>query len=452
MPNEEPEPKWRKRLPIAFLVVIVFVVQLFEYRGWIAGPTGHLVDMFLRHGSSHPSDVPPRPVVVVEIGDDAYTDGNCFKETSPLDPDLLRELVAKVAEAHPPEIGIDILTESKIHIDDYRRMAETFRPISIVWAAGVRQAHVHTPGFFAWLGGVKDEIIADPTRVLGYEPGAPQLKPPYWAIPLFPRDDDATIRRLPMEVTISADVDKPHSGPPAPHWARLIASDYCAWLLRTNGYSCPARDSDEILIPYGGDQPLQFSMSQFFTCDAKAKTVTYRPEFQRVFEDSVKNRAVLIGGTFGSSGDFHDSPVGHIPGLLIDAYAIQAQVQGGEFYAIEQPWAWILDLIAGLAILLLYSESSIRKLFERLEHHGMILRPEVENRVVLLGGFVLRCLLLILFVIGYRYWGFHYLLGLVAITMGTILEALFHLADHAWLAGSTNSRHTGHSSRRGLHR
>lgn len=434
-------PKWPPPSAFVWLVLILLGVQWLEYSGWLAGPTGRLLNILLSHGSSRSDGSPSRPVVTVEIDDHAYT--SCFSETSPMNPTLIQALVARVLEAGPPVIGVDILTDSQKYSALYRDMAKTFRNSKVIWAAGAHRARVHAPSYFPWLIGMKDEIVADPTSVLGYESGSSELNPPYWAIPLFPRDDDSAIRRLPLQVTMSADVDRPDLGVKAPHWAHLVASEYCAWLLRDQRwrYTCPDMSSDEVLIPYGDEPPFRFSMDQFFQCDAHLNTIKYKPEFEKLFKDTVRNRAVLIGGTFSGSGDFHESPIGRIPGLLVNAYAVE-QVQGGGFYAIRQPWAWIIDLALGLFF--------------------AFLGPVVERRsgsethlLVLFGGVVLS-VVLVVSVSVWEFFTWRYILGIVTIGIGLFLHELYHLAHTgahgrktAKGAHRTNPKRTGRSSRPG---
>jgi CHASE2 domain-containing sensor protein len=432
--------KWDAVVPYACLLAILLTTQWLEYTGWFSAPSGRFADVILS-GSSKSSEAVARPVVTIEIDDDAYE--NWFKGTSPMDANLVGQLVALVASAKPPVIGVDILTDAKKYCEQYRAIAKrlSHSDSAIVWAAAVRDVRVEPPkNFLSWLRGRKDEIVADPSVVLGYEANDRDPDRPFWGLPLFPRDDDAVIRRLPLAVTISANVEEPKpDSPKVDHWTKAIASAYCRWSERVNHYTCPVSGAEEVLVPYGGTAPYRFSASQFFVNNSGE--LNFAPGFEKLLTDTVRNRAVLIGGTFRNSGDFHESPIGRIPGLLINAYAVEAQVKGGEFFEIEQPQGWIFDLLLGLAIIFAFSERGIewaRRKFQNWKLASKWLK-NYEHHILLSGGFVFGILCLIFFAVGL--FSRHYLLGLVPMGIGMFLEQFIHIHIHAHQAITHSASH-----------
>src|SRR5205085_2531300 len=99
----------------------------------------------------------------------------------------------------------------------------------IIWMAGADQQRVIPPWFLAWLLGGQDEVIVKPTPVLGLDPGVLEERLEIlWGLPVFPRDDDLRLRRLPQEMEVSADPHHSRIHIRKPTFARLIAEKFCA--------------------------------------------------------------------------------------------------------------------------------------------------------------------------------------------------------------------------------
>lgn len=410
---------WPGRPAFLWVVTIVLATQALEYWGWLASANGILFDLILRKIPAA-SDY---QVVTIAIDDDAYN--NCLGGSSPMDPESISRLVNLVHEAGAGVIGVDIFTDSEKpqYAEAYRKIAkETSKYGSaVIWAAAPSPSlSIDAHWFGSWLMGAEDTIITHPGPVLGYNPLAFQTPPPVnWALPVFPRDDDGTIRRLPLEITVS----DPQSRRPWPQFARLIASEYCAYLLRSLGEVCPPQGGDEVLIPYGGQAPGQFTVGDFFyvksSPDPKqldAGKLGSCPGGKRDLRSVVENRAVLIGGTFGGN-DFHDSPRGRMPGVRVLAYAVQAQIGIPAFYAVRQPYAWLIDF--GLGFLFsVVAEKVIPKV-----------SPECgsKRRVELVGAFAVLLVLLGFFSV--VFWVLQrpqYIPGMATVLVGVLIHQSIH--------------------------
>jgi len=333
-----------------------------------------------------------------------------------------------VRDAAPPVIGIDIFTDADQYAKDYQGLATEMsnsRP-TIIWAAAASHPRDYAPGFVHWLMGREDKIVADPMPVLGFEALSIQRPPPVlWALPLFPRDDDGTIRRLPLTLTVARDIDQPESGECRRTFARAVAAEYCAFLRTIDAGVCPAPSGDEIVIPYGIAAPDEFRagrFDEFFSCDqppdshVRASTIKYnKPEDREKLKHIVKNRAVLIGGNL-SAVDVHDSPNGTISGLRVNAYAVEAQIHDPAFYAVNQPWAFILDV--GLALMFLFVARGIKE-SERLTNLTS------RNFLLLFGGFVL-CTLVFIAIAFVMFWKWQYVPALAGVLIGVLLHQSIH--------------------------
>jgi CHASE2 domain-containing sensor protein len=157
---------------------------------------------------------------------------------------------------------------------------------------------------------------------------------------------------------------------------------------------------------------------------------------RELFESRVKDRAVLIGGTFGSV-DIHESPRGPMPGLRINAYAVEAQIQSPAFYAVNQPLALLLDVL--LALIFVFVEL-------RIEHwHGKLPGWLPKNDLVLFGSFV-SCGIVLLAAALMMFWKWQYVPALVGVWLGVLLHQFVHAHIHE--RHVANPRHTHRSSRR----
>jgi hypothetical protein len=433
MHTSESHMWWRPKLSaLLWLLAIVLLTQLLEYYGWLASANGKVLDFFLQKNSSGSETklIPGRPVVTVEIDDDAYA--KCFGGRSPMEPAQVARLVELVQEAGAPVIGVDIFTESPWYTDNAKKIAGKS---TIVWAADSNPPpRVFTPWFPSWLIGKEDKIVADPSLVLGANALSTRMPDSaHWALPLFPRDDDATIRRLPLEVTVSTNLSDPESGRPWPQFARLVASEYCAYALRSLGQACPAKTGDEILVSYGAPPPYEFRVSDFFDCNASSPQQTHLKEETRdLFEHEVKNRAVLIGGTFGTT-DVHDSPLGPMPGLRINALAMEAQIINPASYAVRQPYALFIDLVLGLAFVLFAEWIAYRGFSPLLELFGPF--------VVLIGA-----VFFLIAILGHL----QYVPGIVTVFVGLLIHQAVHAHERA-LESEPRPTHTPRSSHPASH-
>jgi hypothetical protein len=329
----------------AIVLVLALGMQALDYYGWLAGPEGKVMDRLL---SMQRSPHAESPIVLVEIDDEAYR--KCFQETSPMNPQAVAATVAAVAsQPNPWVVGVDILTDSDLHKNEYRVLEPVLRQLRprIVWISGAEESKYEVASFWPWLLGVRDELIVKPTPVLGYPPGELADHPKIaWGLPVYPRDEDSGVRRFPREIQLSADPEHSSMSEPRRGWARLIAEEYCH-----SGAKCNDQSGDEVLVSYSAPEPRRFSMLDLFACPANGQILPIGPQWTK-FVTGAQHNIVLIGGTFRNSGDFHETPIGRQSGLLINAYSVQAEIDGSGIHEARRPVALLFDFVVGVLIVL----------------------------------------------------------------------------------------------------
>lgn len=416
---------WHKRRVFAFAIVllIAFLIQVPEYKGWFAGPTGRVFDSVLRGTGVRSTASDFREISLVEIDDKAYD--KCFDQTSPLKPKVLWNLVKRVLEAHPLVIGVDVLTDATIHIDEYKNeiAAElNSSGVKIIWALGADDANIDAASFWPWLRGKHDELLVKPTRVLGFQPTELlEHREIAWGVPVFPFDEDSYIRRFPRNVELAADIHSSSQRDQQKTWARQIAEEFCNSRLSR----CTDETAEEIYLSYSG-APASFKMGEI-SDSCRTGDESKWDEFRADVKDT---KAVLIGGTFKSSGGFYQSPIGRIPGLLVNAYAVRAEIQGAGIHEVRQPFAFLLDVLVGVLMVLTFEWVTARRLVKglrKIKCRNLWLAIKLKNNAA--PARVAAGLLLLVVVWTLSRWlsGGSYLIGIVGVATGTFLHQFWDL-------------------------
>lgn len=398
---------------LAVVVVLTLVMQALDYFGWLAGPEGRITDWFLRSGKAQAAE---NPVSVVEIDDAAYD--ACFDATSPLYAKTVTGLVTGAAAAKPWVIGVDILTEAGVRAKEYQAFAAKLPALQskVIWISGAEKAAFEIAAFPAWLFGREDEFIVKPTPVLGYEAGELNEHPEIqWGVPVFAPDDDAGLRRFPRQIQLSADPQKSEFRESRRSWARLVAEEYCR-----SGVPCADESAEEVLLSYAASAPREFRMLDLFACSADNEVKPGGPLWDK-FQEAARDKIVLIGGTFRSSGDFHQTPAGRLPGLIINAYAVQAEMHAWGVHEARRPMAVLFDLLIGILVVLLLP--AIEWWEPKLPHHSALRRNLEENKIRWMMG-ASGALILGAIVVTWMLFGRGYLLSFLGVAVGVALHQI----------------------------
>ena len=402
------EARGEPKLWVSLFVVILLalVMQWLDFRGWLAGPEGRIADALLgRNGSSSGRQAKGSPISVIEIDDAAYD--ACFDSVSPMYANRVAGLVRGAALANPSVIGIDILTGARIRAAAYQTAAGhelgSLRS-KLVWVAGMEKSKFEDTSFIPWLFGAEDELTVQPSGVLGFEPDElDSRREILWSVPVFPPDEDSGLRRFPRQVRISAGGEgaEPQT---RPSWARLVAKEYCRSDPR-----CQDDSADEVLLSYSTDPPQEFAMLDLFDCDGNPKTS------EGPWKKFQTGKIVLIGGTFQESGDFHRTPLRRrTAGVLVNAYAIQAEIGHLGIHEAWRPFAVGFDILIGLAIVSL--EPLRNKVFKR--------KPRYEFHWILGGSAVLIALAFATTLLLFRRG---YLMSFLGVALGVLLHQIWEM-------------------------
>ena len=380
MTREERRHLWKGLRWAGGAALVVFIL---EFKGFLAMPEGMILDWYLKSSSGN------FQVATLEIDDYAYNSPHCFNDHSPLEPSLVLDLVKQAIGFNPPKVvGIDLLTDSEKYssfrknADDLMMQASQHK-VQLVWASGTNPT-VEGARMWNWALGVLPIPTVTPSKVLGMDPIDAEHNNIQWGIPVFPPDEDASLRRFPRLVEVSPPVNQKR-----PTWARIIAQRYCA-TERCAG--TPSADSpEEMLISYGlraSECPPNCKVSELFDCPAKGaarappKLIPNLGLLEQ-FRRQTEGKILLIGGTFGAARDTYDTPAGHISGLALNAYAVQTEIEGSPVTEVPPLVDLALDLVIGVGIVLIFFPPAWRRIERMLGHEEPASRQTPTIRLVL---------------------------------------------------------------------
>jgi hypothetical protein len=368
--------------------VLALTIHWFEFKGVFAGAEGIIADWYLSLTDTS------RGVKIMTIAIDDEDYSRFFNRTSPLDPTALMEFVRSVHLLGPSVVGVDILTDSPEFRVSYEKGAALPRGAPTVWAAP-GEVRARTPlGFGQWLWGSHEGLLLAPGNVLGkaapvveakhdagrHAPGHDADEPrcegrhivepgvsgdaTRWGVPVFPRERDRVVRRLPRCWD-----DERHDKHRT--FAGAVADEYCG---RPNECAAFETTDDGKRRPKGGDLFVSYGSAvsrtpdyfvrDLFECNPKAPED--RPHLctswkRKPTEEGSRIPAtiVLIGGTFGASRDFFDTPSGErTSGLVANAHAVNAEIHGPVISELSPFWTLILDFVVGMGIGFVFGPTS----------------------------------------------------------------------------------------------
>jgi hypothetical protein len=301
-----------------------------------------------------------------------------------MNPGVILKMVKLIACLKPRVIGVDILTE----LDVYPKLASKLKASNTkalnikasnldkaptfgaktVWIAGAENIEM-TGAEFGWFVGKEDELMVRPGHVFGQTPeiGKPLFvdnMPPvdnslWWGVSVAPKEYDRAMRRIPRQVLVAPSIsDEIHM----PSWGRLVAEEYCH--SGTGSRECrldEGRDKEQIFISYGVRPPRRFPRAlDIFQCGAN-DVVTPNKRLWNEFRSIAANSPlILLGGTFRDKAHSAtvniDTPLGPLPGLLINAYAIETEIEGAGLHEVWPIFGFLADCAVGFVLALPFME------------------------------------------------------------------------------------------------
>jgi CHASE2 domain-containing sensor protein len=416
-PNSSFFREERRSLIVACMLTLL--MQSLEYHGWLAGPEGKVLDWLLRSRPDILISQARSPIFTLEIDDPAYA--ACFGSASPLDSAGVLTLVKETAAMEPAVVGVDILTDTLTP-----EGRSPYQPLpddsgqwigKVIWISGAGYARQDPASFPGWMAGKHDEMVIKPTPVLGRDAGELDEHPEiHWGLPVFPRDDDRGLRRVPRRVEISADPEHSELRKPHPSLARVVAETYCKGRAE-----CRLDDGsdEEVYVPYGAKAPGRFHVLDVFRCSGKGDIAPGGALWEE-FQNIVKRKIVLIGGSFGSARDFYETPSGRLPGLVVNAYAVQAEIDGAGLHEARRPLAILFDIVVGWLIVWVFWR------FEHLPHGRRWAAWAKGNQVrFMLGGSVV--LLIAAQGLNLVLFGRGYIFSFIGVGLGVLLHQIVEI-------------------------
>ncbi len=375
--EESPHRMWKFVAPILVALGFAVFMQFVEYWGWFAGTEGRALDFLIT--LKPPGKASAARVILVEIDDDAYV--SCFGGVSPLNPQRLQQVVSDLTakDIGPSVLGIDIITDAPEYRETYLQIAKDLLNLKhidkletkIVWAAGSDVSNARHASIWEWFWGTEAELLAQPTGVLGYDSwdlrtkGTSTPGPLAWGLPVFPADEDFRLRRFPRKIS-AIFLGEKNQSTVRPHlstWAKTIAELYGGF--KNND------DDREVMLSYSIPFVNDYHLTTLYNCPKNDGQINLTPlaGFTKL-KDDVKGRPdksgkigepaiILLGGTFSSSGDFHETSRGRLSGLEINGRAVQAELAGPFIHEFPKRWMLLFDTIIGSVIGLVFAERRV---------------------------------------------------------------------------------------------
>jgi CHASE2 domain-containing sensor protein len=328
------------------LVVVVAVSLLtlvLDHFGWLRSLETAALDRLLILKER----VQAHDLVVVEIDDADYE--QLFHETSPLDPETLRDVIDAIAKNQPRLIAVDLDTSARV----FKGMKLSPDWPLVVWARGAR-AHGEKDGAAGRPRGGEEVYVLD--RIMGSDEAPAGLTS---GIALMPEDSDSQIRHFERAFHVvpgNATAAESHAADSF-HWA--IVKAYCAG-------QADDRRCERLFPPHAahaegeaGHLLLNLSIDPYvFDAPVRASTVLAEANAGEVSDISptflaLKDKIVLLGGKYESSRDFYETPLGTKYGVDLSAIAVETELSGTGLRHANHYALLALEVAAGLILALL---------------------------------------------------------------------------------------------------
>jgi CHASE2 domain-containing sensor protein len=269
---------------------------------------------------------PPRTstdVAVVLITDTDYA--AFFGNASPLDPDAMGALLQAIAAGGPRVIAVDLATDGL----GYAGLVHLLGDVPVVWA----RESVDCDGPFAVPAACR---TGQASALLSFA-GAAQPGSTFGLVQMQ-RDSDGAIRRYRMTLPVNDTI--------RPTFAEAVLS--AADLSRSEG-------SDERFIRYQPLPPGAVHTAALVSDAAKSPDFTER--------GFLKDRIVLLGGAYRAARDRHQTPIGELSGVEIQAQVVLTELEGGGLRPVGIDTIGLLLLVNSVALLVLFQWTSLRLAF-----------------------------------------------------------------------------------------
>jgi CHASE2 domain-containing sensor protein len=317
------------------IVGLSLAVAFASYLGWFHGFQSLALDSLLLTQSPRRSE----QVVIVTIDNDEFSSADLFNNTSPLDPEKLGQILEAIAAGHPRVIAVDIDTSSTAMKDQYRQLAKMVRGEGwppVIWSVDGQPTSLEHDG----PGGPALEQVFPPLG--GNE--APER-----GLILLPTDRDGVVRRYFRHFATTK--ESSHDPVLVDSFPWAVVKEYCrqtpdaqisARLQQIKKGSSASPESPELLMNFLGDRFTFTHITTKTVLDSYAKR-----EFWSSEKSPIRDKIVLLGGTYKAARDVHPTPIGQVAGVELLAMAIESELQGTGIQIIHEVTSILIDILFG---------------------------------------------------------------------------------------------------------
>jgi CHASE2 domain-containing sensor protein len=293
---ETASEKIKRILPV-ILIAAIFT-YIFVRLGFLGTIQNHGIDSYLKFRSSRSSD----DIILVTISEGDYA--TIFQSQSPLNASQLQKLLNATVSGNPKIIGIDIDTSDP----QFRMLQIPPKSPPIVWGVDAPE----TPG----------KIFPNP--VLG---GSDQIISK--GLVLLLKDSKEVVRTYQRQYITEQG---------------LFFS--LPWAIVRNIQGGASREDGEFLL----DFPVDAKDFQRTT----ASSVIAASQGPAWSSGILKDKIVLLGGTYAAGRDRHKTPAGEMFGMEIMAEIIQSELNGSAARKPNEFVLVLLEIFGGVIILLVF--------------------------------------------------------------------------------------------------
>ena len=354
---------WVHHLPI--IVGLSLIVALLAHWGWFHGFQTMALDSLLLAQNSRRSD----QVVIVTIGDDEFNSPELFNGLSPLIPEKLGSILKAIAAGKPRLIAVDIDTSSQAQSAGYRQLAdlisgEVWPPI--IWSVDGDVESGHHGGHDKPSLHVFPALAGTQSVTSG--------------LIVMPSDPDGVIRRYYRSFQVTSEASNKHASEDSHDSSHV---DSLPWaVVKEYSRQTPQaelskslrhlRDNrsppNELLMNFPGDRYTFTHIAAQTVLDSYAKR-----EFWSSEKSPIRDKIVLVGGTYRAARDVHPTPVGLVSGVELLALAVESEVQGTGIRLMHEAFAILIDILFGsLLVYLNWRFVSPRAIFLNLFAVGIL--------------------------------------------------------------------------------
>ncbi|HEY9678755.1 MAG TPA: CHASE2 domain-containing protein [Drouetiella sp.] len=312
------------------ILIVSLACTLAHKYGVLSGLTDPALDVFIRL-----RPVEPEHISIVSIDESDFQNKSLFNYQ--LSPSMLEKVIRAIADGHPREIVVDLDTSK----DEFKSLKDLKIDIPIIWAA-VPARSATKP----------DE---EPTlRVLG-TPIDQIDKSINVGVAALREDPDGVVRHYLRRLT--GKLSATHTQIDSLPWAALRQTkiplrspDANEMMLRFLKPSNPAhsiKNSDA----YSRDNLSFKSVSTVdseLNCDSVMKL--HDTEGWKNFYEGPPAKIVLLGGTFHAPSDTYITPIGRLPGLLINASIIETETQQAGLVPLSEVSLFLVEVAIGVLL------------------------------------------------------------------------------------------------------